>query len=478
MSRILNVLIDRVLVVIANYGMKNRSYLDRIIWEYQSMNKYDVDIVVLSDVPKNIGSEIEVLVGLPADDPWSLPYGYKKIFNERKDEYALYIYSEDDTLITESNIDAFVEETSNLPEEYIAGFIRHEIDVSGKRYISTMHSHYHWDARSVKRFGGSIFAYYTNEHSACFILNNAQLHHALHTKRFMLPPRCGKYDMLVTAATEPYTECGMKKIVCISRIEDFCLHHLPNVYYGKMGLDESTALHEISKLASYVDLHYDILPNPLIDPEPLDNIVGYNKKYYESMRNDVIDVIPNNVRMVLSVGCGCGSTEAALIDKGMIVFGIPMDEIISITAEKKGVIMLPSNLQLAYDIINYIKFDCIIYMDILHHLTNPVSALRIFTQLLHEDGISVISMPNWDDCSSVKKRILTKLKGYTCPGSVLTKPTQQSCINYITNLIREESMARGSMISKHSKSYDIKYNKTFAYVRHLHLRHVVMVAKN
>ena len=75
------------------------------------------------------------MVGLPTKDPWSLPFGYKTIFGERMSQYDLFIYSEDDTLITERNIDAFVKVTKILPEEYIAGFIRHEISETGRSII-------------------------------------------------------------------------------------------------------------------------------------------------------------------------------------------------------------------------------------------------------------------------------------------------------------------------------------------------------
>ena len=68
----------KILVVIANYGLKNQAYLKTLINEYKSMS-YDVDIVILSNVPKELGSGIEVRVGLPAKNPWSLPFGHKEL---------------------------------------------------------------------------------------------------------------------------------------------------------------------------------------------------------------------------------------------------------------------------------------------------------------------------------------------------------------------------------------------------------------
>ena len=402
----------KVLVAIANYGEKNRMFLDRLVWEYKSMTKYNVDLVVLSEKPKYLGCHIEVVVGLPAKDPWSLPFSYKKLFVQRKDDYDIYIYSEDDTLVTQTNIDAFIDESRKMSIEEVPGFMRYEIGPDGERYYSSMHSHYHWDINTLKRNGDSIYAYYTNDHSACFILTCAQLRLAIESNGFMLPPRKDKYDMLVTAATEPYTVCGMKKMLCITRINEFCLHHLPNVYCGKLGLDELSAIREIQKLESYVDTPKHNLPKPLIIATPLRDDDRWNKKYYDRKRVDIIKSIPKTASRILSIGCGCGTTEAALIADGKNVWGIPLDEIISVIAENKGVLMLPSNFELATDLIKNTKFDCIILMDILHEIIDPVLVLRKSLDLLTSDGTIIVSSPNYNYYGLIRNRMTCMYNNY------------------------------------------------------------------
>ena len=64
-------------------------------------------------------------------------------------QYELFIYSEDDTLITEKNIDLFMEITQILPNKYIGGFIRYEISKSGRKYYPDFHNRFHWDPNSV-----------------------------------------------------------------------------------------------------------------------------------------------------------------------------------------------------------------------------------------------------------------------------------------------------------------------------------------
>jgi 2-polyprenyl-3-methyl-5-hydroxy-6-metoxy-1,4-benzoquinol methylase len=377
----------KTLVAIANFGTKNVRYLNMLLEEYRSMTNYQVDIVVLSNIPKDLGSDIEVVVGLPTRNPWSLPFGHKRLFAER-----IQNYSEDDTLINERNIDAFVKITQLLPDEKIAGYIRYEISNDGKKYYSTIHSHYHWDPNSVITIGE-----YT------FILTQRQLRKAINSGGFILPPREGRYDMLVTAATDPYTQCGMKKLVCISHIDDFCLHHLPNVYCGKIGVDAESANLEIEKLKT-LGMN-DTISCPLLDPTTNLDDGTWDKKYYEPARDDILSLVPNEVTRVLSVGCGSGSTESELIKQGVEVVGIPLDCVIQASAEAKGIKVLPPNFDMAWEYIQDERFDCILFSDVLQYISDPVSVIQRFLPLLGKNGSVIFSVPNFNHPSVWRKRI-------------------------------------------------------------------------
>ncbi len=395
----------RVLVAIANHGTKNQHFLERLLAEYRSMEHHDVNIVVLSNIPKDLGPDIEVKVGLPITDPWSLPFGYKELFVRRATDYDLFIYTEDDTLVTEANIQAFEEESRNLPDDCIVGFMRYEIAPDGSRYYSSMHSHFHWDPRSLMRVGDSLFAHHTNEHAACFMLTREQLHKAIVSGGFLLPPRRDRYDMLVTAATDPYTHCGMKKMICISRLDDFCLHHLPNVYCGKLGLEADLCKREIECLASIAQEGNVGAMGSLFEPYPLRDGDRWNKKYYEAPREDVLDLVPRDARKVLSVGCGCGSTEERLVKRGLEVVGIPLDSIIRTTAASKGITMLPPDFDLASKQLSGQRFDCILMQDILQQLPCPSTIIKLFHGFLRHDGVLLISVPNWNHIGTLGLRL-------------------------------------------------------------------------
>src|ERR1700730_17320409 len=217
----------RVLAAIANYGTGHRQNLDRLIAEYHSM-PWHVDVVVLSNIPKTISPRVEVRVGLPAKNPWSLPFAHRSLFGERRDAYDLFIYSEDDRLVQASNIEAFLTASRILRPNEIPGFMRTETDVDGNAYVSSMHGYYRWDPSDLIARGGELFAPFTNDHAACYLITRDQLAGAIESGGFLVPPYEGRYDMLCTAATDVYTRCGLKRYLSISRLADFLLPHLPN----------------------------------------------------------------------------------------------------------------------------------------------------------------------------------------------------------------------------------------------------------
>ena len=433
----------KMLVAIANHGTKNRHFLDRLLREYRSMKRYDIDVVVLSNIPKDLGPDVEVRVGAPIKDPWSLPFGHKQLFHDRLEDYDLFIYSEDDTLISEGNVDAFVEETVTLPDDVVAGFMRYEVSPEGRKFYSSMHSHYHWDPKSVVRIGNSLYAYYTNEHAACFILTREQLRRAIDSGGFMLPARKGRYDMLVTAATDPYTQCGMRKMICISRFDEFCLHHLPNVYCGKLGLDADLGRLEIERLASYAEEGAQPPVGPLFDPHPLRDGDRWNKGFYEHRREDVLDAIPSGTRTVLSVGCGCGTTEAEMVRRGAKVTAIPLDSVIMTSGEVKGLEMLPPDFELAARELEGRRFDCILFLDILQQLRDPVEILAKFRPFVDDGGVAIVSVPNWNYHGTLRQRLSTEgRKSLECRASAGKEGVHRTSKSRVKGWLRKSGFRR------------------------------------
>ena len=138
---------------------------------------------MFSDLQKNFGQDAECVVdNLDGKDPHTLPFAHKRIMANRIDDFDLFIYSESDTLICEQNLDALLLVSSVLPADEIAGFLNTDISPTGELHFCNTSAHFHWDPGSVVTRGEYQFAYFTNEHSAAFVLTQAQLRRAIESE--------------------------------------------------------------------------------------------------------------------------------------------------------------------------------------------------------------------------------------------------------------------------------------------------------
>jgi 2-polyprenyl-3-methyl-5-hydroxy-6-metoxy-1,4-benzoquinol methylase len=382
----------KILVAIANYGTGNDGYLAQVLGEFRRM-RHDVDIVVNTNIKKELGPDVEVVVGFPAKDPKSLPFAHKQIFVDRLEQYDLFIYTEDDTLITEQNIDAFLRVTEVLPEDEIAGFLRTEQKPDGAVYFPEVHQHYHWDVESISSRGPYKFAFYTDEHSGSYILTRKQLRRAIASGGFLVPFYEEKYPPLETAATDPYTNCGFRKMMCISHFEEFVLPHLSNKYAGN-GITiageefyrQLDALLGISKNGKPI--------RPLLSAETKLYHSHWSKFYYEPVQHSLVSLVPSEARTILSVGCGWGVTEKWLMDKSLQVTAIPIDSVIAACAEARGVEIVQGDLPTAVEKLANRRFDCVLISNVLHLVRDPVEFLSPLAQLLSANGRLAASVPN------------------------------------------------------------------------------------
>ena len=279
----------RLLVVIASYGRKNVPFLRQIIQKYQSM-AMEVEIVVLSEAPKDLDAGVKVMVGLPTKNPWSLPFAHKKFFAENVEQYDLFIYSEDDIGITEQNIQSFLQITPALEGDEIAGFIRYEKDTLGNPYLSEAHATAHWKPQSVRRRGTYTIAEFSNEHSGFYIVTQPQLRRALASGEFLRAPYQGRYGLPETAATDIYTCCGFRRVICISALEDFLIRHMSDRYVGQLEVSLRMFQEQIQTLMSIGDGAHPVSALGVAEPKVLQR--NFYKSFYEQPSEDILKMFP------------------------------------------------------------------------------------------------------------------------------------------------------------------------------------------
>lgn len=392
----------KVIVTIANHGTGNDRYLLQLINEYKSMS-FDVDIVVLSNIRKPVPPGVElVVVDLRGKNPCWLPFAHRQILADRLNQYDLFIYSEDDTLVQEKNLRAFLDVSAALPETEVPGFLRFEQSPDGGLSYPEVHGHFHWEPESVRSHGGYTLAFFTNEHAACYALTREQLRRGIGSGGFLVPPHSSRYDLVCTAGTDPYTQCGLRKLICISHLEQFSIHHLSNKYveagWGLNGIELSRqvgALLRIGKNGSR--------PARLFDTETTLIDGWYSKDYYEPVQTAAVSMIPRHARTVLSIGCGWGATEISLAKEGLFVTAVPLDPLIPGGVESKGVEIVAGSFSQALKTLAARQFDCLLLSNVLHLVPNPVEILSSFGALLSPGGVVVAVVPHTADIMTAWK---------------------------------------------------------------------------
>lgn len=122
---------------------------------------------------------------------------------------------------------------------------------------------------------------------------------------------------------------------------------------------------------------------------------GKDWRYYSSLENNLLTVIPQGMKRVLDVGCGVGVLGAALKSQGAKeVVGLELNEQAARKAEKHLDRVIVADVEQTRLSFPKGYFDCIVYGDVLEHLKDPWSLLLRHKQYLNQDGYVVASIPN------------------------------------------------------------------------------------
>lgn len=241
-----------ILAVLVNFGDEQLEYLQQVVNELKTFKKYNVTIIVQSNIKIDIEGINEVNI-LTLEDYQLLPLTCRKVIWENRNDYDIFLYGENDLLFREKHIDNYLEYYKILPKNRISGLLRFEIE-EGNNFYPDYHLDFEWDFKSVETYEGKVFAYFNNTHQATFILNREQLFavgkkidfevlvpnsSSFLINRFLRKikktlgirlERQNKYSVKCKVNTDIYDYGGMKKMICISEFEDNLIHHLPNIY--------------------------------------------------------------------------------------------------------------------------------------------------------------------------------------------------------------------------------------------------------
>ncbi len=116
---------------------------------------------------------------------------------------------------------------------------------------------------------------------------------------------------------------------------------------------------------------------------------------YYSTKNVISRHITGKNKNILDVGCNEGYFGFNNIEKSNNYYGIDiMDESLEVASKKYTAVEI-YNLEQLKDLNFKVKFDYIIYGDVLEHIKNPEEVIKFFTKkYLKDEGKVIISLPN------------------------------------------------------------------------------------
>jgi 2-polyprenyl-3-methyl-5-hydroxy-6-metoxy-1,4-benzoquinol methylase len=120
-----------------------------------------------------------------------------------------------------------------------------------------------------------------------------------------------------------------------------------------------------------------------------------NDQYYESVRSDLLSLLPIGTTTVLDVGCGSGATAQKLTEMGIKeIVGIEVNPEMASKAGKCCLKVIVGDLEtMSLDLPNG-HFNTIIMADVLEHLREPYKTVTRLLPLLKKNGSVLVSIPN------------------------------------------------------------------------------------
>lgn len=117
--------------------------------------------------------------------------------------------------------------------------------------------------------------------------------------------------------------------------------------------------------------------------------------YYKSARPEMLKYIPGNARIILDVGSGEGLFGRSIKqERNSEVWGIELNSLAAEKARDNIDKVINGDVFLIIDSLPDQYFDCIVFNDVLEHLTDPFSLLLKVKKKLKKDGTIVCSIPN------------------------------------------------------------------------------------
>jgi 2-polyprenyl-3-methyl-5-hydroxy-6-metoxy-1,4-benzoquinol methylase len=119
---------------------------------------------------------------------------------------------------------------------------------------------------------------------------------------------------------------------------------------------------------------------------------------------DLLPPLPPSAR-VMDIGCGHGSVSAGLVEMGLDVWGMEINQDAVASLKAKGIRAVEHDITRPFHLDE--KFDLVLVLDVLEHLFDPLMLLRQAGGLLSEEGRLIVTVPLYFDIIDRIRVLLT-----------------------------------------------------------------------
>jgi hypothetical protein len=239
----------RAFICLSHYGTQNAPFLRQVLAEWDRMPFATLDVVLLCTHPPELPPFQRLRIEtrqFPVDIRKGLPGQHRAIMADRLGKYDLYVYTEDDILISELNVRTFLALSARLPDSYVPGFLVYEQSdaMPDPVYVETWIKGHHYPPVGKKRvFGDLTVRLMGNPHQCCYMLTAAHFNRILprHRARYLCKSRLilprsgwgtifGGFGPLESAASGVFTDFGLTRVCWLDDLPAVSIRHLPNRY--------------------------------------------------------------------------------------------------------------------------------------------------------------------------------------------------------------------------------------------------------